>query len=226
MTHREDFYTTQAELEGLRFDKSGHLERFKDMPGESGPPPRVVAVNHRGRTRIYCAAGVDPQAAACIRRLSFDEVWTGDPRLREALCRTTHNQSRTEYSTYTPSRDVPMKVDCLAQKLSSSDERLRGFSDGFFGIGYPDVFVVLAEGKVVAAAASSREDERSAEAWVYVSTDHRRRGLAGHVVRAWVRCAEERGLLPFYTHAAENVPSRRLAESLRLSLRFRLACYA
>jgi RimJ/RimL family protein N-acetyltransferase len=226
MTHPEDFYTTQVELEGLRFDESGHLERFKDMPGESGPPPRVVAVNYRGRTRIYFAAGVDPEAEARIRRLSFDQVWTGDPRLREALCRTTPDRARTEYWTYSPSRDVPMKVDHLVQKLSSSDERLRGFSDGFFGIDYPDVFVVLAEGKVVAAAASSREDERSAKAWVYVSMDHRRRGLAGHVVRAWLRGAQERGLLPFYTHTAENVPSQRLAESLRLSLRFRLACYA
>jgi RimJ/RimL family protein N-acetyltransferase len=226
MTHLEDFYTTQAELEGLRFDESGHLERFKDMPGESGPPPRVVAVNHRGRKRIYFAAGVDPEAEARIRRLSFDEIWAGDPRLHEALCRTTQDQARTEYWTYTPSRDVSPKGERLAQKLSSSDERLRGFSDGFFGIDYPEVFVVLAEGKVVAAAASSREDGRSAEAWVYVSTDDRRRGLAGHVVRAWLHSAQERGLLPFYTHAVGNVPSQRLAKSLRLSLRFRLACYA
>jgi hypothetical protein len=196
------------------------------MPGESGPPPRVVAVDHPGRTRIYFAAGVDPQAEACIRRLSFDKVWAGDPRLHEALCRTTQNEARMEYWTYTPSRDVPLKGDRLAQKLSSSDERLLGFSDGFFGIGYPDVFVVLAEGKVVAAAASSREDERSAEAWVYVSMDHRRRGRAGHVVRAWLHSTKARGLLPFYSHTAGNVPSQRLAESLRLSLRFRLACYA
>ncbi len=230
MMHPEDFYTTQAELEGLRFGESGHLERFKDMPGESGPPSRVFAVDYRGSTRIYFGAGVNPDAEASIRRLSFDELWTGDSRLHEALCRSTQNQartdSRTEYWTYTPSRNVPMDVNRLAQKLSSGDERLRGFGDGFFGTDYRDVFVVLAEGEVVAAAASSREDERSAEAWVFVSSDHRRHGLAGHVVRAWLHGAQERGLLPFYSHAAGNVPSQRLAESLSLSLRFRLACYA
>jgi RimJ/RimL family protein N-acetyltransferase len=226
MRHPEDFYTIQLNLEGLRFDGTGHLERFKDMPGESGPPPRVVALKARGRKRIYVAAGVDAEAESRIGQLPFAQVWTGHPAFHEALRPTRNNPERKEYLTYTPSRRDPVRVDSLARKLSSTDERLRDFSDGFFGIDYPDVFAVLAEGRVVAAAASSREDERAAEAWVFVSPAYRRRGLAGHVAGAWLYGARERGLIPFYSHIGENVASRRLARSLRLTLRFTLACYA
>jgi RimJ/RimL family protein N-acetyltransferase len=225
MAHPEDFFTTQAELEGLRFDTTGHLERFRDMPGESGPPPRVVAADFRGTRQVYLASGVGPAAEARIRQLSFVQVWMGDPKLHEALRRTEGNQGRMEYWTYTPSRADRMQVGSLAQKISSSDGRLRHFSDGFFGIAYPDVFVVLAEGIVVAAAASSREDKRSAEAWVFVSPTHRRRGLARHVARAWLCDAQGRGLVPFYTHVLDNVASQRLARSLHLSLRFVQASY-
>jgi len=220
-------------LEGLRFDGTGHLERFKDMPGESGPPPRVVALDSRGSKRIYFAADVDPEAEARVRRLSFATVWSGHPAFHEALRLTQGNADptqgnpeRTEYLTYTPSGRERAGVDSLAQKLSSTDERLRHFGDGFFGTDYPSVFAVLADGEVVAAAASSREDERAAEAWVYVSPAYRRRGLAGHVARAWLCDAQERGLIPFYSHVRENVASRGLARSLRLTLRFTLACYA
>jgi RimJ/RimL family protein N-acetyltransferase len=221
----EDFFTTQAELEGLRFDTTGHLERFKDMPGESGPPPRVVAADFRSTRQVYFAGGVDPTAEARIRQLSFAQVWMGDPKLHEALRRAEGTKGRVEYWTYTPSRADRMRVGSLAQKISSGDGRLRHFSDGFFGIACPDVFVVLAEGIVAAAAASSREDKRSAEAWVFVSPTYRRRGLARDVARAWLCDAQSRGLVPFYTHVSENVASQRLAGSLHLSLRFIQASY-
>ena len=225
MAHPDDFFTTQAELEGLRFDTTGHLERFKDMPGESGLPPRVVAADFGSTRRIYFASGIDPAAEVRIRQLSFGQVWVGHAKLHEALGRTLEDRARMEYWTYTPSRADRMQVGSLAPKISSTDERLRHFGDGFFGIAYPDVFVVLAEGIVVAAAASSREDKRAAEAWVFVSPTHRRRGLGRHVARAWLCSAQRRGLVPFYTHASDNVASQRLAGSLHLSLRFVQASY-
>jgi RimJ/RimL family protein N-acetyltransferase len=225
MAHPKNFFTRQAELEGLRLDPTGHLERFKDMPGESGPPPRVVAVDFRGTSRVYFASGVDPAAETRVRQMSFAQVWTGGPRLHEALHRTRGDLGRSEFWTYTPGRAERMQVGNLAQKLSSSDERLRHFSEGFFGIAYPDVFAVLAEGIVVAAAASSREDGRSAEAWVFVSPPNRGRGLARQVALAWLCGAQARGLLPFYTHVPDNAASQRLAESLHLSLRFVQASY-
>jgi GNAT superfamily N-acetyltransferase len=225
MATSEDLCGTQAALEGLRLDEKGHLERFKDMPGESGPPPRVVAIRYRGRKRIYLSADVDAEIESRVRRLSFSRVWRGHPELHEALCSSTENRRRAEYWTYTPGGRQVIAAHRIVQKLRSSDERLRGFSDGFFGIEYRDVFVVFSGGMVVAAAASSREDGRSAEAWVFVSPAHRRRGLARQVTTAWVQNAQERGLIPFYTHPAENVASRRLALSIPLSLRFVQAFY-
>jgi len=155
-----DLFTRQAALEGLRLDRTGHLERFKDMPGESGPPPRVVAVDFRGTTRTYFASGVDPAVEARVRQLSFAQTWSGDARLCETLGRTEEDQRRTEHWTYTPSRGHRTGGDDRVQKLDSSDERLRHFSEGFYGIHYPHVFAVVAEDVVVAAATSSREDGR------------------------------------------------------------------
>ena len=220
MTRPEEFYATQLSLEGLRFDSTGHLERFKDMPGESGPPPRVTALMGRGEQRLSFAAGLDPDLEGRVLGLSFATVWDGRPEFFDALRVAEGGLERREHLTYTPSGRARVEAGSLAQRLSSGDERLRHFEDGFFGIDYADVFAVLADGKVVAAAASSREDEAAAEAWVFVSPPYRRRGLAGHVARAWLVNAQERGLIPFYSHLAENLASRGLARSLRLTLRF------
>ena len=225
VTDPELLHAIQWRLEGLRPDATGRLERFKDMPGESGPPPRVVALDAHGMKRIYVAAGVDADAEARIRSLAFADVWAGHPELREALGLTPGESERNEYLTYTPGRRYPAGSDSLVQKLSSSDERLRHFSDGFFDSDYPAAFVVLEGDRVVAAAASSREDERAAEATVFASPKHRRRGLAGHVAGAWLHDVQDRDLIPFYSHVADNAASRELARSLGLTLRFRLATY-
>ena len=82
------------------------------------------------------------------------------------------------------------------------------FSDEIFGI---------EDGAtLVAACVSARQDDLSAEAWVYVRPEYRRRGLARKVVVAWAGAMRAAGRFPFYSHLIDNTASASLAASLGL----------
>jgi GNAT superfamily N-acetyltransferase len=225
MYDQEDLWHVQAALEGIRLDQNGRLERFKQMPGESGPPPRLMAVDTGDSRRAYFGAEVDPDVAAQLQALPFQVLFSGENDVFGLLGRPKATETRAEYWTYTLSSTGPVPASSLAQRLSSCDERLRHLPGGFFGIPYEYVFAALIEHGVAAAAAPAREDGASAEVWIFTRPEHRRRGLAKGLCLAWLRDVEERGLIPFYTHVPENQPSRRLAESLPLDLAFVQACY-
>jgi RimJ/RimL family protein N-acetyltransferase len=225
MYDSEHLWHVQAALEGIRLDQNGRLERFKEMPGESGPPPRLMAVDTGDSRRVCFGAGVDPDVVARLQALPFELLFSGEHDVFELLGRPKRTETRAEYWTYTLSSTRPVPASSLAQRLSANDERLRHLPSGFFGIPYEHVFAALIEDDVAAAAAPSREDGTSAEVWIFTRPEHRRRGLAKDLCLAWLRDVGERGLIPFYTHVPENLPSRRLAGSLPLSLAFVQACY-
>ena len=159
----EDLYKTQAALEGLCFNDSGYLVRFKDMPGESGPPFRVVAADFRSRKRVYFGAGISPDLENELRRLPVQDLLSGTPGTIELLYPAGGDAQRAEYCTYTWDMTGLPAVSPRVQTLSTVDERLRETSGGFFGNDYHRVFAVVMDGMVASAAVSSREDSRSAE---------------------------------------------------------------
>jgi len=60
-----ELHMMQMGLEGLRLNGSGHLERWRDMPGsESGPPPLLVAADYGGDHALYFAGRLDPGVEA------------------------------------------------------------------------------------------------------------------------------------------------------------------
>jgi hypothetical protein len=221
----EELHRTQTALEGERFNEEGYLVRWKDMPGESGPPARLRVVDYGYDQAVYFAEHIDRKIEALIRSFPIKALLRGERRVFDLLGRQKKVEGHAEYWTYTASEGVPLPASPMVQKLSSRDPVLRGFADGFFGIDYESVFVVSRDGAVVSAATSSREDEASAEAWVYTSPEHRRQGLAAQVASAWLQNVVDSGRTPFYSHAKDNVASRRLAERLQLRLCFVLSCY-
>ena len=100
---------------------------------------------------------------------------------------------------------------------SQNDPAIVAF--GFHGLS-DEVYAIKVGEEVVAACVSSRQDTRAAEAWVYVHPDHRRRGLARKVVKAWACGMRAAGRTPFYSHLAENESSAALAMRLGLTLVF------
>jgi hypothetical protein len=97
--------------------------------------------------------------------------------------------------------------------LPKQDLRILDFGFGGFA---DDVYAVDEEGVIVSACVSARQNEECAEAWVFTAETHRCRGLAQHVVTAWSRSIQAKKLIPFYSHAFDNVPSAKLAEKLGL----------
>ena len=90
--------------------------------------------------------------------------------------------------------------------------QVRGIFRGMLG----EVFGMLADGQVVSTCESSREDKYAGEAWVRTLEPYRRRGYARQVTAAWGRWLQQHGRVPFYSHRAENLASRAVAQSLGL----------
>jgi hypothetical protein len=97
--------------------------------------------------------------------------------------------------------------------FSPDDPKIIAF--GFNGLA-DKVFAIENEGVILSACVSSRQNSKSAEAWVFTHPDHRRKGLALQVVTAWAGNMQKEGLVPFYSHNVENISSALLAKRLNL----------
>src|SRR5262249_37930735 len=69
-------------------------------------------------------------------------------------------------------------------RYAREDPRIKAF--GFEGCA-DEVFAVEVDGVIVSACVSARQNTRCAEAWVFTTPEHRRKGLARLTVTAWAR---------------------------------------
>jgi hypothetical protein len=220
-----DLFRTQLQLEGLRLDPEGRIERWKDMPGESGSPPRVVAVDFGAEQATYFGSGIDHSLEESILALPVQALLAGAPEVLDLLSTQQVVERHDEFWIYTASPDTVLPDCPMVRRLTMGDE-LRGDSDGGDGdVNRGDVFAVLVDGAVVSEAVSVREDGVSAELWVHTDPSHRRRAYATQAASAWFRGTIGRRLIPFYSHERANLASRKLAEALRLRLVFVLSAY-
>ena len=100
-------------------------------------------------------------------------------------------------------------VNCFNQ----DDPKVAAF--GFNGLA-DKVYAIEQEGMILSACVSSRQNFKSAEAWVFTHPDHRRKGLAQQVVTTWAGSLQRKGIIPFYSHEAGNTNSANLANKLNL----------
>ena len=125
--------------------------------------------------------------------------------------------------------DIHAKLGCsrtylFPDRLASVDARnVKCFSQddpeivafGFSGLANK-VYAIEREGTIVSACVSSRQNSKSAEAWVFTHPDHRRKGHARQVVTAWADSLKQECIIPFYSHNAENTRSANLASKMGL----------
>jgi GNAT superfamily N-acetyltransferase len=100
-------------------------------------------------------------------------------------------------------------VKCFSQH----DPKVAAF--GFTGLA-DKVYAVEQDGIILSVCVSTRENSKSAEAWVFTHPDHRRKGLAQQVVTAWAGSLRSEGIIPFYSHEVGNTNSTNLANKLNL----------
>lgn len=221
-----DLFRAQLALEGLRFDAEGHIERWRDMPGESGPPPRVVAVDFGCERAVFFGTGLDRSLEESILAMPVQTLLVGAPEILDLLSTKQAVERHDEYWTYTTSVDATLPACPLVREVVAGEELRRGpgMSDSDLHKGV--ALVVLVGSVIVSEALSVREDESSAELWVHTDPSHRRRGYATQTASAWFRSTMERRLIPFYSHERANVASRNLAEALGLRRVYVLSAYA
>jgi hypothetical protein len=78
------------------------------------------------------------------------------------------------------------------------------------------VYAIEQDGMILSACVSSRQNAKSAEAWVFTQPEQRRKGFAQQVVTAWAGSLQREGIIPFYSHEVENTNSANLASKLNL----------
>ena len=97
--------------------------------------------------------------------------------------------------------------------FSQDDPKIVAF--GFNGLA-DKVYAIEQAGLILSACVSSRQNSKSAEAWVFTHPNYRRKGLAQQVVTAWAGSLQREGIIPFYSHNIENKNSGKFANKLNL----------
>jgi hypothetical protein len=219
----KELHRMQAALEGLSIE-DGSLRRVKDVPGESGEPPLVTLVRYDTGFDLYCRHGLDEDMRGKLEHIALD----GIDRLIERLpgVPPLSTAAHAHYVTYTPTGYVDRgNRDIHVERVSHLNPILQGFAEGFFQAPCIDVFIAQCSGMVRAAATSSREDERSAELWVYTREDSRCRNYGRAVAAVWMDSILAKGKVPFYSHQITNDASAALARALDLTKRFELHAF-
>ena len=122
-----------------------------------------------------------------------------------------------EYQTHIFPEHVTLEPSEQVKCLATDDPRVKALGMG----GLPGrVYAIEKDGQLLSACVSSRQNHRSAEAWVVTHPRYRRKGYGRSVVAAWGMAAQAEGLIPFYSHDVRNEPSALLAQSLGLSQAF------
>lgn len=195
-------WVTQLRLECKSLDHSGQrLHRIDgDNPDEIATV--MVARFHDGFAIAFDAAA-DPdlvERASTVRPEQYFEDST-------AVAGQLGDGREIRVGTYSTYRFAP-----AASTVDPSIMR-RG----------PEDHAVVVDDREVSCASSSRSNDEAAELWVRTDDSARRRGYGLRVAKAWAAEVMGTGRVAFYSHLADNAPSRRLAEKLGVVHLFDLA---
>jgi hypothetical protein len=195
------------------------------IPGpEPDDLPRLYVVRHAGGAAMFFR--VDPSTGSgqalpgAIRRrlrsLTVEQCFTEPERVvailaGHAACESFH----IGLSYIFPDRP-PLDLSTTAVRLDASHAPLISrFDPGIILAGRP-VYGSIADGELASVCMSSREDNRSGEAWVYTRPAYRGRGYAAAATLAWAQALQAQGKVPFYSHKLSNVASAAVARRLGL----------
>ena len=195
----------QLELECIRVDNGNTLVPFS-CPNPD-PPPRLLVARYDGVTAMLFRYDLPSHLREELDRLSGgspDQLLDDEQAAKailalDAPCETVwRGMAYVVATTFAP--------DTCAGAVRLPDENEIGTA----------VFGVIRDDRVVSACSSSRENDTSAEAWVWTEPEYRGRDYAQQSVAAWARDLQERGKVPFYSHHIDNDASRSVARKLKL----------
>jgi RimJ/RimL family protein N-acetyltransferase len=199
----------QLELEGIRIVGDRLIRRISaDVPEF----PLMLLARTCDDHSLIC---VDDQMPAYLRAtlLKSRPQFVGIEVVLRILESSGFLARARHYQTYIFPDDLPHEGLDLVRSFSPDDPKVKAFGMG----GLPGrVFAIESRGEILSACGSSRQNHRCAQAWVVTHPRHRRKGYARKVVTAWAASLQEDGIIPFYSHEAQNEASGCVAESLGL----------
>jgi RimJ/RimL family protein N-acetyltransferase len=203
-----EYLLLQFELEGIKRISSNLISRISQDVDDF---PLILMARTSDRESLVCFDELISEEIRC--KLSKDLQAFNIEMAIEVLEKSAIHAKASHFRTYIfPDGFKSANMEAV-KCFSQADPKIIAF--GFNGLA-DEVFAIENEGEIVSACVSSRQNSRSAEAWVFTHPDHRRKGLAQQVVTGWAGNMQKEGLIPFYSHSAENTNSALLAKRLNL----------
>lgn len=179
--HPRDLNRAQLELECIGVDEGGRLYR---TPGNDPDDIHLVfLVRYADEIELLVMHDAEPALVRELGRQSPRELWTQPESLAQLL-----------YGSPTPSDRWWRGRACYFAAAYSPELFPLVRKSG-------DAFVVLADGREVSRAESSRRNHRCAELGTETDEPYRRRGFATQVCRAWANEQLIGGRISFYSYS-------------------------
>jgi RimJ/RimL family protein N-acetyltransferase len=204
-----EYLFLQMKLEGKGYNQDGLLSSLG--PGSEDIPLIILAKGNDGKQISFYSSSTPSEIQNDIKnhKITFSDS--------EQLIGQIHSHNIPikvgRYKTYIFPEIIEEQNTNEVLCLSKSDTRVIDF--GFSGLGN-SIYTLLRDGVIVAACVSTRENNECAESWVFTSPENRRKGFAQKVVLAWAKGNRGSGIIPFYSHENDNIPSMELASKLGL----------
>ena len=178
--------------------------------------PRLLVLNHEQGYSLFPRHNLPAHLRDALMQISPELAFHDHERIKAVLAADAPCPEVWTGRSYTfpalRDEDNPFSV----VRLSKAQRDLIVKYDPNLNPSQVTACAILADGQIVAACVSSRENAIGAEAWVQTLPAYRRRGYARQVTTAWAFHLQQEGKIPFYSHHSDNLPSHALAQELRL----------
>ena len=178
--------------------------------------PRLLVLNHEQGYSLFPRHNLPAHLRGALMQISPEHAFHDHERIKAVLAADTPCPEVWTGRSYTfpalRAEDYPFSV----VRLSEAQRDLIVKYDPNLNLSQVIACTILADGQIVVACVSSRENAIGAEAWVQTLPAYRRRGYARQVTTAWAFHLQQEGKIPFYSHHSDNLPSHALAQELRL----------
>jgi len=195
----------QLELECIRVENGNVLVPFS-CPNPD-PPPRLLVARYDGITTMLFRCDLPSHVREELAQLSGDSpdrLFDDEQAVKSILALDAPCKAMWQGRAYVVATTFAPDAYADTVRFQNSNE-----------IGTA-IFGVIRDDCVVSACSSSRENDTSAEAWVWTDPEYRGRGYAPQSVAACADDLHDRGKVPFYSHHIDNLASQSVAGKLKL----------
>lgn len=205
----KDYVRLQLSLECIGLNDQGFLVRTP------GPDPddiaRLYAFSDTNGCSMFIRADVPRSVKNQLLALGPERAFEDKVRVEGIFVKIDPCEEIRQWETYVllegPSTEEFPSVAQIPWQSKDHNQRV-SFSSS------RENHVILQEGEIISSCVSVRENDASAECYVYTEKDYRRRGFGRQVTASWAASIIRKGKIPFYSHARDNEPSRKLANGL------------